>query len=111
MKERSALSTMFLPWAGLVAGTIGAALAHQFGSEGTFDDCAAISPVPLLVVSLIGLAFAIAGGVGSWGVLRDESEGPARRVIATVSVGAAALFIFAILLPMVASLVIPPCYQ
>jgi hypothetical protein len=110
MRRSKQIAGQFMPWAGLASGTAAAGIAHQFGSDGTFDHCAAISPVPLLIVSAIGLLVAIAGLAGSWSVLRDESQGAARRVIAIVSVGAAALFAFAMILPMIAALVIPPCF-
>jgi hypothetical protein len=44
-------------------------------------------------------------------VLRAEEETPARRVVATISVGAAALFVFSMILPVIASLILPPCFQ
>lgn len=100
-----------MPWAGLVAGIVGGALAHQFGSDGTFDDCAVISPVPLLIIALLSLALVVVGGLESLRVVRSESETPARRVVAIVSIGMAALFIMAIVLPMIASLVLPPCFM
>ncbi|HYI43810.1 MAG TPA: hypothetical protein VD768_09335 [Sphingomicrobium sp.] len=100
-----------MPWAGLVAGMGGAGLAHQVGSEGMFNDCAAVSPGPILIVSLIGLALTAAGAFASLRVYREKSDRSSRHLIATVSLGLAALFAMAILLPMVASLVIPPCYM
>ena len=105
------MGEQFMPWAGLIAGTIAAGVAHQFGSDGSFDQCQVISPVPLLIVSAIGLVAAIAGLIASLRVVRDQSQGAARQVIAVVSVGAAALFAFAIILPMIASLVIPRCFE
>jgi hypothetical protein len=109
--RRSGARGLLMPWAGLVAGLAGAALAHQFGSEGMFDNCAVISPVPLLLAAALGLALAIGGGLASLRVIRGEAETPVRKVVATVSVGSAALFCFAILLPTIASLVLPPCFQ
>jgi hypothetical protein len=111
MKERSALVDLFLPWAGLVSGTLGAALTHQFGAEGMFDDCEVIAPVPLLLVALLGLAIVAAGAFGSWRVWRDEAEVQSRRLIAVISLGACAFFALAIILPMIATLVLPPCFQ
>jgi hypothetical protein len=110
MRRSKQIAEQFMPWAGLVAGTLAAGVAHQFGSDGTFDHCAAISPIPLLIVSALLLIVAVAGLAGSWTVLRDRSQGQARRVIAVVSVGSATVFAFAIILPMIASLVIPPCF-
>ena len=76
-----------------------------------FNDCAAVSPGPILLVSLLGLALTAAGAVGSWRVYKRKREESSRRLIAMVSLGMAALFAMAILLPVVASLVIPPCYM
>jgi hypothetical protein len=111
MKRSPAIRELFMPWAGLIAGTIGAGFAHQFGSEGSFDNCGVFSPVPLLIASLFCLLLVTLGGLESWRVIRSGAETPARKVIAAVSVGSVALYVMAILLPMVASLVIPQCYQ
>ena len=110
MKSRSQFTDLFMPWAGLAAGVVAAGITHQFGSEGVFDDCAVISPIPLLVANILGIVLAVAGALASWSVLRESSETHARKVVAFISVGAAALFVLAILLPSIASLLIPPCY-
>ena len=102
---------LLMPWAGLIAGLIGMAVVHQVGSEGVFDSCAVVSPVPLLIVAVLGIALALAGGLASLGVLRGDSETPVRKLVATISLGMVGLFAFAMLLPMIASLVIPPCFQ
>ena len=109
--KRSEVRDLFMPWAGLVAGLIAAAFVHQAGSEGMFNACAVVSPVPLLIIAVLGLLLALAGGLASLGVLRGESETPVRKLVATISLGTVGLFCLAILLPMVASLVIPPCFQ
>jgi hypothetical protein len=99
----------FAPWAGLAAATLGGAFAHQVGSQGVFDECNS-SPGLVLVVCLIGIAIAGAGALESWGVFRSSGEGPARKLVAAVSLATVALVAFAIILPIVASLVIPACY-
>ena len=111
MKRSGEMRDLFMPWAGLVAGTVSAGIAHQFGSEGSFNSCSGISPVPLLIVSALCLLLVALGGLESWRVVRGDSETPARQLVAIISVGSVALYVLAILLPMVASLVIPPCYQ
>ncbi len=111
MKRSSALADLFMPWAGLVTGVIAAGVAHQFGSEGVFDRCLSFSPVPLIVVCLLMIAATLVAGLISWRVFRSDSEAPARKVIAVVSVGAAALFVLAMILPIIAAVVIPPCFQ
>lgn len=102
---------LLMPWAGLVCGIVGAGIVHQFGSEGTFDRCDIISPVPLLIVAVLGFALTAAGGLASWSVLRADAETQVRKLVAIISLGMVGLFCFAILLPAIASLVLPPCFQ
>jgi hypothetical protein len=109
--RRSEARDLFMPWAGLVAGVVAAGVTHQFGSEGMFDFCAVVSPVPLLIVAVLGLALSIAGGLASLTVLRGDSETPVRKLVAIISIGVVGLFCLAILLPMIASLILPPCFQ
>ena len=108
MSRPGGIRGMLVPWAGLVIGLVAAGLVHQFGAEGTFNDCRTVSPGPLLVVSIVGLLASTGAGVTSMGPARSETG--ARRVIAVISVGMAALFAFAIILPMIAALILPPCF-
>ena len=101
----------FRPWAGLTAAVVGAAVAHQFGAFGSFDHCAAIDPGPLLVVAAACLIAIVAAAWASAQVIRLGSESPARRLVAVVSVGFAGLALFATVLPMIASLTLPRCFQ
>jgi uncharacterized membrane protein YidH (DUF202 family) len=111
MKRTSQFTDLLMPWTGLAVGVVAAGVVDQFGSAGTFDHCRVISPIPLIVVALIGIAVTIAAAFVSWRVLRDRDETQARKVIAIISVGSAALFVMAMMLPVIASLVIPPCFQ
>jgi hypothetical protein len=108
VKHASGLRGMLVPWAGLVIGLVAAGFVHQFGAQGMFNDCRTVSPGPLLIVSLVGLLASIGAGVASIGPARSETG--ARRVVAVISVGMAALFVFAIVLPMIAALILPPCF-
>ena len=110
MRRTGSLAHASRPWAGLVVGILAAGFVHQFGSDGTFDRCGALAPGPLLIVAAIGFAACAFAGLVSWRSLRAE-EIPARRVVAVISAGCAALFCMAILLPMIAALVLPPCFQ
>lgn len=110
MKLVRRVAEAFEPWAGVVVGLAAFALVHQYGSDGVFDDCRAVGPGPLLVVAFLGLLACAASAFVSWRSVRG-SDSESRRVAATVSVGSAALFIFAILLAMIAALVLPPCFQ
>jgi hypothetical protein len=107
----SRLWSLLKPWAGLVAAILAGAIAHQFGAEGTFDNCLKISPIPLLIVAIICLAAATAGAWSSSQVARESSEDGTRRLVAVISVGFAALAVFATIIPMIASLMLPPCFQ
>jgi hypothetical protein len=100
----------FTPWSGLAAGTVAAGVMHQAGSESVFNDCAVGSPVPVLVIGLISMVVVVGAGLVSWRVARSDGEGQSRRLIGFVSVGMSALFLMAIALPMLASLVIPRCF-
>jgi hypothetical protein len=110
MKRDHSLARAFLPWAGLVVGIVAAGFVHQFGSEGTFDKCGVVAPVPILLVAALGFAVCAFAGLASWRSLRGEQD-LARRIVATISVGSAALFGLAILLPMFAAAILPPCFQ
>jgi hypothetical protein len=101
----------FLPWAGIALGTLGGGLAHQIGADSTFQDCQFSSPGIVIVGAIIGLALVALGALGSWRVYAAEGETPARRMIAVVSLMACGIFAVAIILPFIASLVIPPCWK
>lgn len=101
----------FMPWAGLALGTLGAGLAHQIGADATFQDCRFSSPWIVIAGAALGLLLAAGGALGSWQVYSAEGEGPARRFIAAVSVMACGIYAVAILLPFIASMVIPRCWH
>lgn len=109
MTRTRAFAEAFMPWAGLVIGLIAAGFVHQFGSEGTFDHCETLAPVPAVIVAILGLVVTLAAGVLSW--RRGRTTDGARRVISTVSAGMALLFAFAIILPVIAAALIPSCFQ
>jgi hypothetical protein len=111
MRRGGEIADLLMPWAGLIAGFVAFAFAHQFGSDGAFDHCLSVSPGPLLIVSILAIAATLAGAFASWRVFRNRAEAPARKVVAVISLGACALFVLAMILPMIAALVIPPCFQ
>ena len=101
----------FMPWAGLALGTLGAGFAHQLGSDSTFQDCSVGSPLVIVIGTIVGLSLVALGALGSWRVYGAEGETPARRMIAVVSTMACAIYAMAILLPFIAALVIPRCWE
>ena len=100
----------FMPWAGIALGTLGEAVAHQLGSDSVFQDCR-VSPLVVIVGTIAGLALVALGAFASWRVYESDGETPARRMISIVSLMACAIFAMAIILPFIACLVIPRCWQ
>jgi hypothetical protein len=100
----------FMPWAGLTLGTLGAGLAHQLGSDSTFQDCSFSSPLVVIVGTIVGLLLIGAGALGSWSIYAAEGEAPARRTVAVVGLMACGLYAIAVILPLIAALVIPRCW-
>jgi len=100
----------FMPWAGLALGTAGYFIAHQIGSDATFQDCRVGSPWIVLLGTLLGLAIIGLGALGSWRVYAAQSEPPARRLVAVVGLLACALYTIGVLLPLIAALIIPRCW-
>ena len=100
----------FMPWAGIALGTAGYFLAHQIGSDATFQDCNVGSPLLVIVGTLVGLAIIAVGAFGSWSLYAASGEAPARRLLAVVGLLACALFAVGAILPLIASLIIPRCW-
>ena len=101
----------FMPWAGIALGTLGAGFAHQLGADSTFQDCRFGSPMIVIIGTIVGLLVVALGALASWRVYDAEGETPSRRMVATVSLMACGVFALAIILPFIASLVIPRCWQ
>ena len=111
MSRTERFREQFKPWAGLAIGIVGTGFAHQFGSDSVFNDCQVASPLAVLLACFIGIAVTVIAALWSWGVASDRDEGQARRLIGIISVGTAALFVMATLLPLIAAVLIPPCFQ
>ena len=110
MKTSERIRDTFMPWAGLALGTTGFFLAHQLGSDSTFQDCRVGSPWIVILGTVLGLVIIAAGALGSWRVYAAQAEAPARRLVALVSLLSCALFAMATILPFIAALVIPQCW-
>ena len=100
----------FMPWAALALGTPGYFIAHQIGSDSTFQDCRVGSPWIVLLGTWLGLAIIGLGALGSWRIYAAEAEPPARRLVAIVGLLACALYTIGVVLPLIAALVIPRCW-
>ena len=96
------------PFIGLLLAGAGWALAHQVGSDSVFDDCTTRGGGFVVLVSLIGLAITVVGGVygmRSW--RRPEDSG--RSFLGLIAGLLALLLGFALALQIAAGLVLPPC--
>ena len=107
---RAQFREQFAPWAGIALGTLAAGVMHQAGSDSVFNDCAVASPVPVLVIGVVAIVVVVLAALMSLRVARSAGEGRSRRMIGGISVGMAGLFLMAIIIPMIASLVLPPCF-
>ena len=110
MKTGERIRDGFMPWAGLALGTIGFFVAHQIGSDATFQDCRVGSPAIVILGTIVGLILIAAGAVGSWSVYAADAESPARRLVAVVGLLACALYTVGVVLPFIAALIIPRCW-
>lgn len=100
----------FMPWAGLALGTMGFFLSHQIGSDSVFQDCHFSSPAMVVVGAVLGLITIALGVAGAWRVYGNDSESPARKLVAIVGLMACALYTLGIALQLLGSLMIPQCW-
>jgi hypothetical protein len=62
------------------------------------------------VAMIVGLLIIGIGASGSWRVYAGDGETPSRRLVSIVSLLACALYAMGVVLPFLASLVIPRCW-
>jgi hypothetical protein len=110
MKASERIRDGFMPWAGLALGTAGFFLAHQIGSDATFQDCRFGSPGIVILGTIIGLVAIGLGVLGSYRIYAASDEAPARRFVALVGLLACALYAIGVVLPLIAALIIPRCW-
>jgi hypothetical protein len=111
VKRTERARDLFMPWAGLALGTVGYFLAHQLGSDSTFQDCRVGSPLVVTIAVVLALLIIGIGALGSWRVYCAEGEGHSRRLVALVGLLASALYAIGVILPFIAALVIPRCWE
>lgn len=110
MSRSAKMRDALLPWAGMLGAVLGGGIAHQLGSDWIITDCPDSTPAAVLVACALGLLIVAAGAFGSWTVWSRKSDEHAKRFVAAVSLMLSALMTLAIVLPMIASLVIPTCF-
>jgi hypothetical protein len=96
------------PLIALLAVSSGWALSHQVGSDSVFAACSRFAGLAVVLVSLVGLAITVAGGLYGWRAWRGPGEG--RRFFGLVSALLALLAGFAIVLQIAAGLILPRCF-
>jgi hypothetical protein len=107
---KSALAQARLaPWAGLIAGALGWSLHQQVLADMLHFDCHLGSPTAGVIALLLVGALMTAGAW--WSLLSRKAIGvtPARQFVGTLSVMAAAIFFFAVLLQTLATTILPGC--
>lgn len=96
------------PILGIFLVVAGWGLSHQIGSNSVFDDCTRRGGSFVVLVSLLGLAMAAAGGLyclRSWRV----AGGGGRSFLALTGMLLALVVGFAVLLQLAAGLILPSC--
>lgn len=100
-----------LPWAGHIGAGLGWGITHQLGSNLSFDRCQVMSPLAAILILLLGVALAGGGALLSHIVWRrGAAEREARRFLALLGMGMAAIFAAALAWQTISSFIIPRCY-
>src|SRR5947208_509802 len=103
------------PWAGLAAAALAVGGNHQLMADSIYFNCSSGNPLSVSASCLVALVIAGMGGALSWAGREDgETEGPEpgnRRFLALLSVMAAALAGFAIVLQLLVGLIEPTCFR
>ena len=110
---RRFLDSAFAPWTGLFVGAAAWFADHQIGADTNTWDCATADGPFVVVVGLVCLALAAAGGATSW-LARPEgrtSEPATRRFARIVGTLAAAIFGLAIAFGTWAGVLVPGCLR
>jgi hypothetical protein len=109
-----ALRQDFAPWAGWITATLAAGLNHQTLADLVYFDCRYGHAGNAVVLGLLCLVIAWAGGLISWRA-RSASEGlpeaNPRYFIALIGVMLPALYSLMILMQVMSGLIVPGCYR
>jgi hypothetical protein len=101
------------PWTGLFVGAGAWFADHQLSSDGNFWNCARAGGAFTVVVGLVCLAIAVAGGLASW-LARPEAradEAETRGFARFVGAASAAVFALAIAFGTWAGVLLPGCQR
>jgi len=101
----------FLPWGGLALGTAGFFVAHQLGGDSVFQDCAFSSPLMVAIGTVAALILIALGAAASWRVFSADAEPQARKLVSAISLMACLLYTMGVLLPLIAAMIIPRCWE
>jgi uncharacterized membrane protein YfcA len=96
------------PWAGLLAGMLGAGGQHQLVSDSMHFDCRYGDSD--IAIGIAALVLIVIGALLSWSAVRrhPDPESP-RRFVAHMSLMAAALFALMVLWQTMAGVILPAC--
>ncbi|HEY0437225.1 MAG TPA: hypothetical protein VGC92_11320 [Phenylobacterium sp.] len=101
------------PWTGLFVGAAAWFADHQISSDADYWDCKSLGGPFAVIVGVVCIAIAAAGGIASWR-LRPEAqaeEAQSRTFARFVGAGSAAIFILAIAFGTWAGVLLPGCHR
>ena len=104
-------ASRFAPWTGLFVGAAAWFADHQISSDSNYWDCSLAGGSFVVVVGLLAMALAAAGGVASW-LARPPADAPeddTRRFARVVGAASAAIFVLAIGFGTWAGVLVPGC--
>ena len=105
--------SQWAPWAGLFAGAAGWFLHQQAGADANYWDGRFGGPLWTVLVAIVSAVIILSGAWLSWTSRREPEggeEAPAtRRFGGLVGACAALIFLFAVVLQTLASLIVPSC--
>ena len=97
------------PWAGLIAGAVGWSLHQQVLADMLHFNCHFGGVAPGLIGLLLVGVLIVGGAWLSLSARNAAGATPSRQFVASLSVMAAAIFGFAVLLQTLASAILPGC--
>jgi hypothetical protein len=109
---RPLLQSGLTPWLGWISGPIAWVIHHQVIADSVYFDCHVGERGADVVVGLLCILLALAGGALSWAGRQGPADQPKpknRRFIADMGLGMALLFTVALAFQTLAGFIIPGC--
>ena len=101
---------LFLPWAALTLAGFGWFGSQQLGSNLTVISCRSSGLIPVLLIGIVALLLALAGGLLSRRAWTESGDDSGRSFVALIGMMAAGLLGLAIVFQTLAAFIIPRCF-